>query len=404
MAPLVFAGLAAAPAAHAAWETVPDIGLRAESDDNVRMQSGDTETSSRSVLDARFRLTNFGERGNAYIEPRIVTDAYGNAADKELANDDAFLNARVRYNWQTFGIAFNWGYSEESVLRSEFDPALPDDPDFEDPDAAPPIDTGAGVFNIVTSERQRLNMRLNLNFRVSERTTLSIESRRIDVSYIDDLASGRTPFDDREAAARITRRVDERNSVSARVFVSEYSADRNSNSTDSIGVEGSFTRPLSETWQLDLTAGVMRSDYAFVENLNQVANADANFSAGITLTRRSERTDWDVGFGRYINPNSNGFLSVRNEFRAGVRHDFSERFSASFGLRGSKFDPIGDQAGVRDRQYVRASLQFEWLMTRRWFIATGLDHLQEDRSSAGVADATSTMLFVGITYRGLSRQ
>jgi hypothetical protein len=394
-------GLAAAPA-RAAWETVPELELRSENDDNVRMSPIDQGASSRAVFDARFRLRNFGERGNAYVEPRIVSDAYADEFDTPLESNDVFFVARGQYDWQKAGFGFDMGYADESVLRSEFDDALPDDQDVE-----APSDGSAGTLGDYTAQRERSHLNFNLDLTTSERTTLRLESQRIDVSYYEDMSfqRARTPYDDTRAALSLIRRVDERNSVTAGAFVSQYNATGTSNSTDSYGVEGRFTRPVTQQWTMDLTAGVQRSDFVYLDFTGQtVDNAEANFTLSVTMRKRAERTSWNVGMGRYLNPSSAGFLEARNEVRASVAHEFSEKLRGQLGVRVAEYTPLNEREPLPNRRYGSATLEIEWAMRRRWFVVGGLDYADEQRLEVIPLQATSTMLYAGVTYRGLSRQ
>lgn len=394
-------GIAAAPA-RAAWETIPELEVRSEADDNVRLSPVDQEASSRAVFDARFRLSNFGQRGNAYVEPRIVSDAYADEVDTPLESNDVFFVARGQYDWQKAGFGFDMGYSDESVLRSEFDDALPDDLSGE-----APSDGSAGTLGNFTAQRERSYMNFNFDLTTSERTTLRLESQRIDVSYYEDTSflRLRTPYDDSRAALRLIRRVDERNSVSAGAFVSQYNASGTSNSTDSYGVEGRFTRPVTQQWTMDLTAGVQRSDFVYLDFTGQtVDNAEANFTASIAMRKRAERMNWNVGMGRYLNPSSAGFLEARNEIRASVAREFTEKLRGQLGVRFAEYTPLNEREPLPNRQYGSATLEIEWALRRRWFVVGGIDYADEQRLEAVVLQATSTMFYAGVTYRGLSRQ
>jgi hypothetical protein len=391
----------ATPIARAAWDVVPQVGLTTEVDDNARLIPADQPSSTRTALDARLRLRSFGDRGEAFIEPRFVTDSYLDSRDEPLESDDVFLLTRAAYDFESTSIEFNSDYRRESVLRSEIDQALPDDP------ALGPgtIDTGAGTLGTFTDERARLDLGFNVGFTLSPRTDMRLELSRIDVGYPDQTSVVRSPFDDNTLGIVLVRQVDQRNQVSARAYFSDFNAERNDNNTEAFGVEGSFSRPLSETWSLAFTAGVARTDYTFVTATGTfVDNADNSFTFGTDFRKRSELTNWTIGVGRSIDPNSNGFLAAREDLRVRVAHQFRTRLSASFGLRGSRVDtPSESVGGGLERDYWRASFEVQWAMTRRWLLTTGLDHVMEEFTEA-TGDATSNAVVIGVRYQGLSQQ
>ncbi|HET7133853.1 MAG TPA: hypothetical protein VFJ95_16475, partial [Gammaproteobacteria bacterium] len=100
---VALAGLAAVLATRsvrAAWDVVPQVGLTTEVDDNARLLPVDQPSSTRTALDARVRMRSFGDRGEAFIEPRLVSDSYGDALDESLESNDVFLLTNASYAFQ----------------------------------------------------------------------------------------------------------------------------------------------------------------------------------------------------------------------------------------------------------------------------------------------------------------
>ncbi len=402
-ATLVGAGLSAVlldRPANAAWETVPDVGLSTEVDDNIRLVSIDQPSSARTALDARLRVRNFGRRGEAFIEPRIVADSYAAERDKVLQNNDVFLLARAAYDFSMTRIEFQSDYRRESVLRSEIGSALGGPPEL----GGEPVDTGGGSLTTFTNQRKRLDLAFNVQFQPSERTRFRIETNRIDVGYPGEQEITRTPFDNNTLAAVLTRLVDQRNEVSATAYVSDFHAQLNDNNTRAFGVQGAFMRPLSKIWTFSLNAGVARRDYEFLSSGMRVSNADSSFTYGTDFEGAGQRSAWSIVVGRSLGPNSNGFLSRRDEVRLQLRREFQPRLSASIGLRAARIDASDESPDTRNRDYARLSLQVQWAMTQRWYLTTGLDKVTETRFDGGSGRATSNAVLVGIRYRGLSRE
>jgi hypothetical protein len=387
--------------AHAAWDVVPQVGLTTEVDDNARLIPLDQPTSSRTALDARLRLRAIGDRGEAYIEPRFVTDSYADDVDQPLESNDTFLLTRATHDFGSTLFEFRTDYRHESVLRSEIDSALPDDVDL----GGGAVDTGGGtVVGTFADDRKRFDIGMSGEFTLSPRTNLRLEGDRIDVGYPDSTNPNRSPFDDNTLGVVLTRLVDQRNQVSARVYFSDFHADINDNDTEAFGVQGTFARPVSETWTFQFDAGVARTDYRFTADDGSIVdNADSSFTFGAEFEKETQLTTWSLGLGRSIDPNSNGFLSARDDLQVRVLHRFTQRLRATAGLRGSRVDTPVEDEGNSDRDYWRASFEIEWAMTPRWMLTTGFDRVTEEFVDAG-ADATSNAVIVGVRYRGLSQQ
>jgi hypothetical protein len=192
--------------------------------------------------------------------------------------------------------------------------------------------------------------------------------------------------------------------VSARAYFDDFHAVRNDNNSEAFGVEGAFARPLSETWSVEFAAGVARTDYTFRPATGGIVdNAANNFTFNTGFRKRSQLTSWTIDLGRAIDPNSNGFLTVRDDLRLRMSHQFRTRLAASFGLRGSQVDtPAESVGGGFTRDYWRASFQVDWNITPRWLLTTGIDHVMEEFPQA-TGNATSNAVMVGVRYQGLSQ-
>jgi hypothetical protein len=349
------------------------------------------------VLDGRVRAQNYGERGFAYIEPRVRADIYGDNTDSDLDGEDLFVRAAARYRWQAAIAGLRLKFDQVSILRSEIINAIPDDPDEDDP---PPVETGE--LQNFDQDRRRMTLLPFAQFNLSERSSFRLSGRFNDVSYTGPPTENRSDFQSSEISLGLERRVDDRTRVTARVFTTAYEADLNANTTDSIGIEGLFTRPLSETWSFSLSAGVQRNEFSFVEGGNVVDNADSNPTYGLSFRNRAERTTWNIDLRRQISPNGSGYVVVRDEFRVFADRQLTARLSGRLGLRAFATGTVGDVRPGSDRDDFRLESRLEWAFTQRFLINGGINFTSRKFSSQGT-DADSNELYLGVTYRGLER-
>jgi hypothetical protein len=82
--------------ARAAWDTVGQIVMTIEGDDNPRLTAIEDQqvSDSRTVLNANVRASSFGERGNFWVEPRIQARAYSDSTNADLEKEDVYLRSR----------------------------------------------------------------------------------------------------------------------------------------------------------------------------------------------------------------------------------------------------------------------------------------------------------------------
>src|SRR5690606_32540819 len=241
------------------WQATPDIRMEIEANDNPRLGQNpgeldgdelDDHTATRMLMDARVRLRNVGPRGEITFQPRVRADAYSDATNDDLEREDVYLNSRAAYRWRRTTAAVNVNLSRESIISSELvdtQPIPPDDP-IEDP-----LDDETGLLVLLDEFRKRLSIAPSAALQVSERSPVLLAARRLDVSYTGPALRGRTDFNATLLAVGVGRTIDDRPSASARLIASRFEADAPDNETDTVGVEGSFSRQLNELWSFTLT-------------------------------------------------------------------------------------------------------------------------------------------------------
>ncbi len=385
--------------AQAAWDLVPEIGLLVEHNDNPRLRTGGETNASRTIIDATLDIRNFGERGEIRLRPRIRADQYSDAVDEELENDDAFLRGSGEYRWQRATIGFTSNYVQQSILSSETPGAAPDDPDLDDPS-----DDITGNLIFFDQVRTRTVFRPYMEFQLTERTGALLETEITESTYTGPQFSSRTDYTNDELALGLVRRVDDLTRMTARVVASKYEAVQNMNVTDSVGVEGVFSRPLSDLWTLNIAAGMLRSDFAFMDaDDNLVDNADANVTFDLGFRRRTDFSRININVFREISPSASGHLSQQNQVRIYLERQWSDRFSAWGAVRGINTKSLDNSDRFNDRDYFRLEMGLDWHFTARWFFSLGYSHtLRERQNRPDSEQRESNSYYLGINFRGLS--
>jgi hypothetical protein len=402
---ILLTGIVPIHVARAAWDIVPLVDTRVVGNDNVRLQADDSgeeiPSASSAEIDARVRFSSVGERGNLHAEPRIRASHYSDQANKDLGSDDTFLRTAGEYAWERVTAGFRTDYDKQSILNAELVAAAPDDPNVDDPTA---VDTGRLV--LLDQYRKRLLVSPYTNILIAERSRLALGIDWLDVAYSHPDLTDRASFTDKEAYAGIIRQVDELNAVSARFYVSKYEADANQNTTNTAGIVGDFTRPLTQGWTMDLTYGVARSDYVFTNQQGQVVdNADTNVIYDARFRRRTERTILNISLDRRVTPNSDSFVALRHELRVYLDRALSERLTTRVGIRVFQTATV-DDADQRnnDRDYRRLEFSMDWAMTERMFLSGGYNYTLQDFKNDNRGSGNSNSIFIGFNFRGRSKQ
>jgi opacity protein-like surface antigen len=370
-------------------------------DDNLRVLPENQPLSGGSdgtSVDARLRATSTGPRGSFYVEPRLRRDQYSGDENEDLNGIDRFLRTQGSYDWTQVALGFFASYDRQDMKDAELTEAVPDDPNLGDP-----VDPDTGLV-VVDEDRIRTLIRPTLDIRLSDRSSLLLESDLLDVSYTGEESRGRVNFTDTRFSTGIRRQVDARNEVIARLIASEFAADFNNNETRTFGVQGNFNRELSRDWRFSLAAGVNRSDYSFVNpSLEPVENADTSFTYQVGLRQRTERNTINIDISREAAPNSGGFLTLRDQLRVYVSRAFTQRLRGEVGARNYTTKTLDDVVTDDERDYLRVDLGIEWAMTEQLFVNGGYAFTSQ-KFGDEADDASSNQVFIGFSYRGRSRQ
>src|SRR5690606_35684614 len=104
-------GLLATGSANAAWEYVPELSVLVDTTDNVLVDPNIEESASRTALDLGITFSNFTQRGEFLLEPRLTSDYYTKSQHSDFETKDKYLDLRGNYEWQKVAAAFSTSYA-----------------------------------------------------------------------------------------------------------------------------------------------------------------------------------------------------------------------------------------------------------------------------------------------------
>lgn len=390
--------------AHADWETIPDITLEAETNDNPTMNTGvgitptEIDEASRLLADVVMRFRNRRPRGELTLEPRVRRDAYADNDARGLESTDVFFRSSGLHRGQTVQIGYAADVARERILGLEFLETLPTDAVGDDPSAITTTELGAN------DRRTRVGVSPYIDIALNSRSTLRLDGRLVDIDYANDTASGRSDFLERAIGGEYQRNLDERRTLGVRVFATGYEAAVNNNVTDTRGIELVYGRDITELWRWNIAVGTQRSDFALSTGGRRVRGTDSTGTFGLTVSKRGERSRMRTEVHRRMSPDSLGFVAPRDEIRVAWDRMLSQRINGGFGLRLIDAEGVPTVQGS-DRRYGRAELDIEWQFGRQWSFIAGYAHAtaRSSDTSLGVGtDAESNSLTIGVRYLGLA--
>jgi hypothetical protein len=398
--------IGAAPG-EAQWETVPDITLEAESNDNPALDSGLGATpgamqpvgsASRLLADVMLRFRRSEPRGDLTFEPRVRRDVYADEDAQQLESTDVFLRSSGQHRGQTVRLGYLADIARERVLGVEFLDTL--DPIGDDPSAIATSEVGANEL------RTRVGISPYVDMDLTGRGAIRLDARLVDVDYergaTAGVVSGRTDFLERQLGGEYRRELDQRRSIAVRAFASGYEAALNNNTTDTRGFELVYARAMTELLSWSVSGGTQRTDFALSSAGRRIRGTDNNTIFGIGLNKRGEVSSMRFDLNRRMSPDTLGFVAPRDELRVAWQRLLAARVNGRMVLRAIDAEGI-PTVNNSDRSYGRAELDIEWQFNPTWWFIAGYAH-STSRSAVSVDSSDSNALTLGVRYRGRSQQ
>lgn len=406
---MLLAGMLTERAAHAAWDFVPALDLRAQGQDNPRYLPNNappalqqqSQNASSAIFDVGAEMATYTDRGSLVFAPDVIAYQYADKAYNDLESTDYYFSGSGQYKWAKAAAGFVAKFTHEHLAAAEFGSV-----DFNLDQPNP--DTGdTGRVALIDQYRNFYYLSPYVVFDLSPRNALRFDFTNYDSSYSGGDLSFRTGYSDRLLTTTLQRNVDERTQVAAVMTIDEYHAGVNTNDFRTVTLMGTFVRPVNQLWTFNMGAGVLRSDYTVVDILNRAtSSATTDYVINVGFRKRSERSNLNLDLSRDVFPSSNGYAVLRREIALAMNREFTQRLTMNVGFRLQETKTLGNLSSANDRNYGTVSMEWEWAIKPVLFLVAGLEWLSQeypnDLVNRGQTDATSVTF--GIRYRGLSKR
>jgi hypothetical protein len=292
-------------------------------------------------------------------------------------------------------VGFSADLATENILGTEFLDAQPVDIDAEEPPAADTVLLGR-------NERRTLAVLSPYTaVELSERGGLRFDARLMDVGYDADTITARKDFTAASLGAAYLRRLSAVNTLTTRLYGSRYEPEADPDDTITTGVEMMFVHEVSDAWSARVAWGVARSQFTNVDAVgNTVTNEADHPTFGLNLRRRSERSSVNFDLGHAVEPDSFGFLAVRDELRVAWLRQMSPRVRGGVAIRVIESGDVGDVL-VADQRYGWVDLDLDWAFGELWSLVLGYEYAYRAIDTLD-EDARSNSISVGFSFRGRS--
>jgi hypothetical protein len=390
--------------AHGAWVVEPSASVGTSYDDNVRLNPQNEEDAiiTNAELQARVRRLTETTEIAALASANVFKYSKVDTINDDL-RETAFVELSANRRFQRSSISMRGSYRRQDLLRntaiiddgqSSSDQADADSGGAPDTDLADDILTGAdpdsgSVEQQVT--RNTIRAQPNVNYQLSERTSVDLGYSFVDTSYDESGPSTVNTQDDYKThtgSLRLQRQMSLSDTAWLEVARTWYQPDGLFNpDTDSWNATLGWRRQVSERMNVAVSAGGRRTDSDF-------SGTDTGFLLNARIDRRTERGRLFTIVSRTFQPNAYGEEVQLDRLRVGFNQGISDRMSWT--LSGNLFstDDSSSGSGNRDQDYANVSASLQRAFTQAWSVRGTYSYTWVDRKRD---DGSATRNSVGLS-------
>lgn len=394
----LLAGVVSLPAVAADNYFQPMANVRVDHESNRRLVPDGQPSKSLTGYTASAGAV-FGTRtprSETDIRPEISFSRYPD--EKEFNQTEGRLDLRTRYRSERSTLGLMAKYSRLSEYNAEFSDAAFDE---FDPDA-PPVTSDGTV--LASERRTRIDVRPSLEYRLSPLTRIGLDLLAQDVSYSADGATSQVDHRNYDADLHLARQISPRTTARAGIFVTRYETEDDVNVSEGYGLSLGLQQRWSETFTADLNFRIEDSNSEL--HVTEISGP-VTLKEGTTpwtlqgaLAWRGLVTRVRVMAGHMLVPSGSGSRNERDEIRAQIDRDLSERMVWRGIVRAFHEKREGELGQRNERDSARVETSLDWRAAPTWIVRVGAAYTWQDRKSDPTS-ADSALVFLSIGYQGL---
>ena len=375
----------------AVWLIDPTVTLEHSYDENFRLSTNTSQEDDVSTtrLVGELALKGKSEQVDILSYIRLDKVQYNGDDDNLSDRDNQLLGLRSKYKVSernTFSL--DGLLQRDSILRNTELQLDPGDIDPVEGEVPNDIDTVLVEDNV---RRTRLRLRPKWVYRLNETTNLGLTYRYRDLDFSGDSGSDLVESESHSISTNVVRTISEKDRIFGSLSVSFFKPDNNGpdRDTDTYSLDLGLIHKFSETFTMDISAGVRESDFD-----NSEKSSDSGFIANIGATKVSERTNYRLKFSRNVAPSASGNQVEFNEVDFDVTYAITPQFNFVFNTIWSDSESTDNSNTNNDREYFSISPGLNWRFAPSWVASTRYRYRERDLDNGGSGDSSGAALYI----------
>ena len=381
-------GVGATPGRAADWQLNPRLDVGTHLDDNYHLTPTNETSVAGFLADLALQFRTITPTTMFSITPAVHTLYFSN--DHADNTTDPFLDLEFDHHTQRYDFDMRASYSKQTVVQSNR-ATVTTGSDLGNPSV------GDSGYVSVHDRQQLLQVLPTLIVDLTQRQRLQILASYMDVRYGTTVPGAYVPFRDTGAAFGFIQDITPRDSLTARVTYAHYDPEGLSNTSDTTGFEGEWSRHLSAIQQIYVRAGADHTNYGPFSG-GVTPSSTLTWVAGVGTSWAFQVTQLFVDITRTVDPNAVGTTVNRNQVRARLVRDFTAKLSGFAGARLLKDDATSSAAAFDKRKYAIGTLGFRWRWRLEWSLTAEYDYTWQ-KFASNPSSARSNAGIISIVYQ-----
>lgn len=359
------------PAMGAQWYAHPTLIMRTEYNDNLHLLPKDHTSVWGAVAQADVVLGVRSEVAGLRLDPSYSLTRY--TGEDGLNHNDQSVSVNAYHQSETQVLNLDASYVRDSTLVSEL------------------LNSGRVQVN---RPRRFIDAQPSWAWQWSKRGNLHLTGGYSETSYSEGIAVGLIDYHTIDGTVGTEYALDRRNKLGIVASASRFRAPALYNTSDSLGLQGTWNSHWSERLESTLNAGwqINRNRYTGIGFSLQ--DTQSGFVVDADLKHRSERNSWSTSASRSVEPSSLGVLTRRDRWSARLNHGFSEYMNSSVDALWLHSQSVQSSVVSDDRTLYQMDLSLNWYFSENYTLSGRYSWI---RQKAGYS-ATANAVTISITY------
>jgi hypothetical protein len=377
------------PSLAADWQINPRVDAGIHLDDNYHLTPENHTSVAGWLAELAVQFRALTPTTTFTITPAVHGLYFPN--DHADNTTDPHLDLDLDHHTQRYDFDTRASYSKQTVVQSNRVTTITTGNDLGNPAV------GDSGYVAVHERQQLLQVQPTLLLDLTQRQRLQILASYLDVRYGTTLPGAYVPFRDTGAAFGFIQDISPRDSLTARVTYAHYDPEGFSNTSDTTGLEGEWSRHLSAIQQIYVRVGADHTNYGpFAGGVTP--SSTLTWVAGAGTSWAFQVTQIFVDITRTVDPNAVGTIVKRSQARARIVRDFTAKLSGYGGVLALQDDATSNAAAFDKRKYAIGTLGFRWRWRLEWALSAEYDYTWQ-KFASNPTSARSNAGIISIIYQ-----